>query len=144
MLSSSNQSSNVTASGNLTSLAAAVTLQALSTNGATYDLRNYVPAAVTGYSNFVRVINTSTGTVTLTVARIDPATGVVGTAGTVGTIVGRGATTFTPAQIETAAGGAFTSTDRPRLRFTATGGTLQVQSMLAQPNGTITDANGAQ
>jgi len=115
---------------------------ALGYNGSQYDVRNYVPAAATGYNTFVRVINTGSVSAAVSVALINDA-GTVGTSGVLGTLAGGASTNFSPAQIE-AVTGAVASTSRPRLRVTAPTNGLNVQTFLAQPNGTISDMTGAQ
>jgi len=121
----------------------------LITNGTTKDLRNYVPAAQAGYTGYARVINTGTVSATIYVAVIDQATGTVGTKlGNLGTLAAGAATSFTSKQIEDAlvAAGApvIAASDRPRLRFTAATGSLDVQSFLANPGGVVSDMTGAQ
>lgn len=119
------------------------TLYALTNNGQTYDVRNYVPAAATGYSTFVRVINTGIVSAAVSVAKIDDATGVVGTSGILATLAAGQATNFTPAQIE-AVTGAIASTSRPRLRITAPTNALNVQTFLFDSAGNFADMTGAQ
>lgn len=122
---------------------AATSLQALASNGSTFNVRNYVPAAATGYSTFVRVINTGTLSAAVSVALVDETTGTAGTAGTLATLAAGAARNFTPAEIE-AVTGAVASTARPRLRITAPTNTMEVQTFLVQPNGTVSDMTGAQ
>lgn len=122
---------------------AATNLQQLVRNGQTYNVRNYVPAAATGYTTFLRVINTGTLSAAVSVALIDDVTGTVGTSGVLGTVAAGAATNFTPAQIE-AVTGAIAATSRPRLRITAPTNALNVQTFLALPSGDITDMTGAQ
>lgn len=114
-------------------------------NGSQTDVRNYVPAAATGYNTFVRVINTGSVSAAISAARIDPTTGTAGTSCTLGTLAAGAARNFTPTEIEaTACLGAFASTDRPRLRITAPTNGMEVQTFLALPSGDITDMTGAQ
>ncbi|MDD2914288.1 MAG: hypothetical protein PHP70_03125 [Gallionella sp.] len=122
---------------------AATNLQALDSNGSTFNVRNYVPAAATGYSTFVRVINTGSLSAAVSVALVDETTGTAGTAGTLATLAAGAARNFTPAEIE-AVTGAVASTARPRLRITAPTNTMDVQTFLVQPNGTVSDMTGAQ
>jgi hypothetical protein len=112
-----------TATGNLYTLAY---------NGSQVDVRNYVPAALvpSGFTQYVRVINTGTVSADVTAAVIDDVTGVVGTAATVITGLAAGASrTLTGTQIE-AAVGSVTSTARPRLRITAPTNGMDVQSFV--------------
>jgi len=122
---------------------ASTALWPLAYNGSTYDVRNYVPAAATGYNTFVRVINTGSVSAAISVAKIDDATGTVGTAGQLGTLPAGATANYSPAQIE-AVTGAIASTSRPRLRITAPTNSLNVQTFLALPSGDITDMTGAQ
>lgn len=124
---------------------ASTALWPLAFNGQTYTVRNYVPAAATGYNTFVRVINTGAVSAAVSVALKDDVTGVTGTSGVLGTLAAGAATNFTPAQIE-AVTGAVAATSRPRLVITAPTNALNVQTFLAQPvgAGTITDMTGAQ
>lgn len=118
-------------------------LLALSNNGATADVASYFPAALStyGYSTFLRVVNKGAVSAPVSVALIDPVTGVAGTSAVIGTIPAGAATTFTGAQVE-AVIGAQGITVRPRLRLTAPTGSLQVQSFLQSPDGTVTEVSG--
>ena len=101
-------------------------------------VRTYVPAAVigSGYTTFVRVINTGGAASAITVAKVDPATGVVGTPRNLFASLAAGAAqTVTSTQVEAALGQAIPDTERPRLLIAATGTTLEVQSFLLQPGG---------
>jgi len=122
---------------------AATNLQTLATNGQSYDVRNYVPAAATGYTTYVRVINTGSLSAAVSVALVDETTGTAGTAGVLGTLAAGAARNFTPAEIE-AVTGAIAATARPRLRITAPTSGMNVQTFLVQPNGTVSDMTGAQ
>lgn len=123
---------------------AATNLQALATNGQQYDVRNYVPAGATGYLTFVRVINTGSLSAPISIALIDPTTGVVGPTCSLGTLAGGAATNFTPTQIEASTClGTISSTSRPRLRITAPTNGMNVQTFLAEPNA-IVDMTGGQ
>jgi hypothetical protein len=114
------------------------TLYSLGQNGGTVTIRAYIPAAASGYSDVVRIINIGQVASTVSVARIDPVTGVVGTAGVLpGTLAAGGATNYSAATIEAALGGALSATDRPRLLFTANT-TIEGQNYIVNPNGTLT------
>ena len=125
---------NTTASG---------TLYALGLNGASIDVRSYVPAAATGYSSFVRIVNSGTGSAPISVAVIDQTTGVPGTSFVLGTLAGGAAKTYLASDIE-AVTGALAATARPRLRITAPTSSLQVQSFMSSPNGVFSDMSGGQ
>ncbi len=122
---------------------AAGTLYALAFNGSQVDVRNYVPAAATGYATFLRVMNTGSVSAAVSAAVIDDTTGTAGAAGVLGTLAAGASRNFTQAEVEAAAG-TVAATSRPRIRITAPTNGLQVQSFLAQPNGTIVDMTGAQ
>lgn len=104
---------------------ATVSLYNLMPNGGTVYIRNYVPAAFTGYVDAVRIINVGQVSASVQVARIDPVTGLPGTPATLpgGAIAAGGATNYPNTVIEAALGGAsatqFFANDRPRLVFTA-------------------------
>lgn len=114
-------SNNVTASTNLWKL---------DYNGSQTDVVNYVPAAVAGFTNIIRVVNTGAVAANISVAKIAESTGTVGTAGVVATSVPAGGTVrLTQAQIE-AVIGAVASTERPRLRLTAPTNGMTVQNLM--------------
>jgi len=112
-------------------------------NGATVDVRSYIPAAATGYSSYIRIVNTGSASAIISAALIDETTGVAGTSASLGTLASGAAKTFTAAQIE-AATGAVLATARPRLRITAPSSALQVQSFMSSPSGVFTDMSGGQ
>lgn len=125
---------------------ASTSLQTLSQNGSQVDVRNYVPAGVTGYQSWVRVINTGTVSAAISIALIDATTGSAGTAKVMGTLAAGAAVNYSSSDVENATTGlgAITATSRPRIRVTAPTNGLQVQSFLAAPGGLITDMTGAQ
>lgn len=126
---------NTTASG---------TLYALGLNGSSIDVRSYVPAAVSGYSSYVRIVNSGTAAAPVSVAVIDPVTGTAGTSNVlISSLPAGAATTLTAAQVE-AVTGAIASASRPRLRITAPTSALQVQSFMSNPNGTFSEMSGGQ
>lgn len=97
-------------------------------NGASVTVRNYIPAAVTGYIQTVRLINTGSSAATAFVSLIDDTTGVATTPVAIGTPIAVGAAQrYTQAQIE-AAVGAVAASSRPRLRFTAATATIEAQT----------------
>jgi len=122
---------------------ASTPLQALALNGASYDVRNYVPAGAVGYVTYIRVINTGSLSASVSAAQVNETTGVAGVAGVLGTVAAGAAVNYTSTQVETAVG-AVAATARPRIRITAPTNGLEVQTFLAQPNGTISDMTGAQ
>lgn len=120
------------------------TLYSLQQNGATVVLRNYIPAAVTGYVNVARVINTGSIAAQVSVALIDERTGVAGTSVPIGGVLPAGAAMrLTQAQIE-AAVGTVPANARPRLRFTAPTNGMEVQSFANTPNGAYSNIGGTE
>lgn len=120
---------------------------ALATNGQVKDVRSYIPAAATGYTSFVRIINTGSIAAAVTGQFVN-ANGTLGaTSGTLVTsLAAGGSVTLTSAQVEAAIGGtAPAATDRPRLRITAPTSGLDAQSfILTNANSNFSDATGAQ
>lgn len=112
---------------------------ALGYNGSLVDVTNYVPAGVTGWTQFLRVVNTGGQTAAVSAAVIDEVTGVAGTAVQVIPSLAAGAVkNLTAAELE-AAVGAVDATKRPRIRFTAPTTGMNVQNMLFTPNGSFTN-----
>lgn len=112
---------------------------ALGYNGSLVDVTNYVPAGVTGWQQFLRVVNTGGQTAAVSAAVIDEVTGVAGTAVQVIPSLAAGAVkNLTAAELE-AAVGAVDATKRPRIRFTAPTTGMNVQNMLFTPNGSFTN-----
>jgi hypothetical protein len=128
----------------------AVTQIGGASSGAAITVRSYIPAAnaASGYSGFVRVINTGTAATAITVCLRDGDTGVVGACDKqlVASLPAGAATTFSASQIETALGVALPASARPRIvvSATATGATIDVQSFMSNPGGTVTQLSGAQ
>ena len=132
-----------TAATELADTVASTPLLATALNGSTVDVRTYVPAAVAGYSSYIRVINTGAVAAPFSAAIIDPVTGVTGASSVVISSLAAGAaTTLTASQIE-AAVGAISATSRPRIRITAPTDKMSVQSFVTNPNGTFTTMHGA-
>ena len=127
---------------------AATNMYPLAYNGSQIDINNFVPAAVTGYTNFIRVINTGSRSAEINVAKIDSTTGNAGASGVLGGsgfVVAPGATVnFTPAQVDAALGTAISGSERPRLRITAQTNGLKGQSLLSQPNGIVGEFSSSQ
>lgn len=123
--------------GSSTSVPTAASLYALGPNGGIVTVPTYVPAAVGGgYVSYYRVINTGSLAAAPSVQVISEA-GVSGPAAPLGfTVQPSGVHIFSSSDIEAAVGAVSAST-RPRLRFTATT-TIQVQTLLTNPNGTLT------
>jgi len=123
------------------------TLYNLQNNGATVDVRSYIPAVTPGYTSYVRVINTGAVNATVTGQWIYQ-DGTTSTAATlIPTLNAGGSSTLTSAQIETALGAPTASigSNRPRLRLTAPTNGMQAQSFfLTNANGNFSDATGGQ
>ena len=115
-------------------------------SGSSVQVSTYVPAAASssGYVSYLRVINTGSSATAVTVARIDPATGLTGTAGTLNPSLPAGAAiTYSASQIEAALGTTIAATERPRI--VVSGSTnLEVQSFLIQPGGAFTNISTEQ
>jgi len=109
---------------------ATASLYSMALNGAQVDVRNYIPAGVAGFQNIMRVINTGTVTADISVAVINEATGVVGTAGVVATAVPAGGVVRVNQAAIEAVIGAQATTVRPRLRFTAPTNGMEVQALM--------------
>lgn len=125
---------------------AAGTLYALTQNGASVDVRSYIPAATVGYTSFVRVINTGSVAAAITGQWVYED----GTTSTAATLIAShpagGSTTLTSTQVEAALGApTVIGNNRPRLRLTGPTNGLQAQSFfLTNANGNFSDATGAQ
>ena len=121
-------------------------LYTLALNGSQVDVRMYVPAAVTGYSSFIRVINT--GSIAAPVsAQFINADGSIGTSGVlVATLPAGGSTTLSSTAIEAVLGAPVGGVSaRPRLRILAPTTGLNIQNQLSNnATGVYTDFNGAQ
>lgn len=111
------------------------------------DVRTYVPAASasSGYTSYLRVINAGSSATPVSVARIDGATGAVGTwAVLTPSLAARGAHTFSAQQVEAALGSTMAASDRPRIRVSGHLSVLEVQSFLLQPGGLFDEISAAQ
>jgi len=121
---------------------AATAMYNLGYNGASVTVRNYIPAAVTGYQQTVRLINTGSSAAMAYVSVIDDVTGTATTPVAVGGVMAVGAAQrLSQATIE-AAVGAIPASARPRLRFTAATGSMEAQSFFNNANGAYTNLNG--
>lgn len=113
-------------------------------SGTTVDVRTYVPAATTGYTTYLRMINNGSVATPVTATLLDATTGLPGVSGTIiANLPVNGAVTLTSAQIEAALGIVIPATSRPRLRVAASS-SLTVESFLLQPNGAFNELSGAQ
>lgn len=111
-------------------------------NASTIAVRNYVPVAMaaSGYVSYLRVVNTGTAATPVTVARIDPVTGLTGTAGMLtASLPAKAAITYTATQVEAALGSPITATERPRILVSGVDSQLDVQTFLLQPGGAFTN-----
>jgi hypothetical protein len=107
-------------------------------NGAVVDVNTYIPATDGGiFSSFMRIVNAGQVAAPITVALVNPVTGNATTLGNLPSLAAGAVITYTSAQLEAAttavtfvAGDPGTSTQRPRLRFTAPTNSLKVQSFL--------------
>lgn len=109
------------------------------------NVRAFVPSAAASYASVLRIINTGTSSTPVTVARIDPLTGAVGTPGILHSALPAGAAVnYLASQVEAALGKPLVASDRPRIQVNGAESTLEVQSYLAQPGGGFTEVSGAQ
>lgn len=112
--------------------------------GASIDVRSYVPAAMVGYTSFIRINNVGSAATPVTGSLIDATTGnVLGTATIVWSLAQSGAITLSSAQIEAALGLAISADQRPRLRVSSATADLRVQSFLLQPGGAYNEISPA-
>jgi len=117
---------------------------ALGYNGTQIDVTNYVPAAVSGWTQFIRVANTGALSAPISAAFVNETTGAVGTSAVIVPSLPAGAVkNLTATDIE-AALGAQAEGARPRLRITAPSNNLTVQNMLFTPNGSFTNNSSQQ
>ena len=118
---------------------------ALTSNGQTRDVRSYIPAATTGYTSFVRIINTGAVAAPVTGVFVNADGTTSGSGVIVSSLAAGGSVTLTSTQVETGIGFAPVATARPRLRLTAPTSGLEAQSFfLTNANGNFSDATGAQ
>lgn len=116
-------------------------------SGSSVAVSTYLPAASapSGYVSYLRVINIGATATPVTVAKIDPATGLTGAAGTLNaSLPANAAITYSAAQVETALGAAIAVGERPRIVVTGAGSSLEVQSFLIQPGGAFTNVSNEQ
>ena len=132
------------ATGTDAATTAAGSLYTLQYNGSQVDVRNYVPAAVTGWTTILRIINTGTVSAAISGAVIDETTGVAGTAAVlVPALASGGAATLNATEIE-AALGTMADTARPRIRITAPTNGMDVQTYVFNPNGNFSIIHGSE
>ena len=123
---------------------AVTAMQTLAYNGSSVDLLNYIPAAVTGYQQTVRIINTGTVSATPFIALVDETTGMAGTAVSTGvSIPAGGVVRLSQATVEGLVG-AQAANVRPRLRITAATNGMKVQSFFNNANGAYTNLSGTE
>lgn len=106
------------------------------------NVRSYVPTSYANYTSYLRVINTGTTATPITVAYVDPATGVATTAKTLLASLPVGAArTFSSTQLEAALGLTMAGPVRPMIQVTGTSA-LEVQSFMQQPGGVFNEFSG--
>lgn len=122
---------------------AAGNLYTLAYNGSQVDVRNYVPAANTGWSTILRIVNTGTVTANISGQFINETTGaLVGSSGTIVTsLPAGGAATVTSSQLEGVLG-AQTASARPRVRVSAPTNGMDVQTYVFTPSGQFSIIHG--
>lgn len=117
-----------------------------SQSGTSIDVRSYVPAANSGYTSFLRIINESSTTTPITASVIDAVSGMAtATATLIASLPANAAMTLTSAQVEAALGTQLAPADRPRIRVTSPAGiaSLRTQSFLLQPGGVFNEISNA-
>ena len=115
--------------------------------GSAVTVDSYVPAAVesSGYVSQLRVINTGRSATSISVAKIDPVTGKIGSPKTLAALLpGGAAVTYTAAQVEAALGTPIAAAERPRIVVASTGAVIEVQSFQLNPGGVLTNVSTAQ
>ena len=122
-------------------------MTSLATNGSQVDVNAYWPAslAASGYAGYVRVINTGTLAAPISMAYINPTTGVVGTAAVVIASLPAGASQMVSSSvIEAAVGASPFGTSAGRVRVTAPTNALRTQSFIQVGNNAPQETSGAQ
>ncbi len=113
-----------------------------------YAVRSYVPASVTGYTSFVRIINIGATATPIQATLIDDTTGAEEASGMlIASLPAGAAVTLDAHQIESALGVAPAAASRPRVRVVSTAVPsipLEVQSFIANPGNVVTQVGGAQ
>lgn len=115
-------------------------------SGSSVTVSTYVPAVVaqSGYTSYLRVINTGSAASPVSIIKQDGLTGVSSAPRTLLSSLPAGAArTFTATEVEAALGQTMTSTERPRLVVAASASTLDVQSFLLQPGGFYSQVSSA-
>jgi hypothetical protein len=116
-------------------------------SGTAVTVRSYIPAAnaSSGYSGFIRIINTSTTATPITLDLRDGDTGALTVSGKqlVASLPAGAARTFSAQEIETALGVSLAASARPRIQVSANV-SVDVQSFMSNPGGTVTQLSGAQ
>lgn len=119
------------------------TLYPLTTNGGSVYVRSYIPSAASGYTSFIRVINTGGIAADISAAVVNATTGVTGTSAVIAHGVAAGGAVTIPSSVIDAALGANAPAagDRPRLLITGPT-TLSVQSFfLSNANGNFNEVS---
>lgn len=115
-------------------------------SGTSVEVRTYVPAseADSGYASFLRVINVGAQATPVSVALIDPQTGIAGPVRTlIASLPAGAARTLAAPEIEAVFDAPVAAGSRPRLRVAA-GTMLEVQSYLLQPGGVFAEVSSGQ
>jgi alpha-tubulin suppressor-like RCC1 family protein len=115
-------------------------------SGTSIAVRSFFPAANSsvGYTGYIRVINTGTTATPIIVSLIDGTTGqVTGSEPLTASLPAGAAKTFSAQQVEAALGISLPASARPRIRVTASV-SIDVQSFVSNPSGTVTQIVGAQ
>ena len=114
-------------------------------SGASVMLGTYLPAATNGYTSMVRIVNTGTLASSVSVAAVDPVTGTVGTSALLHAALPPGAAMlYSSKQIEAALGVPLNAAQWQSLLISAGNSTLDVQHLLVNPSGSLTEITGEQ
>jgi len=115
-------------------------------SGPSVMVRTYIPAAdaASGYTSYLRVINTGATETPVTVGLVDGVSGLLVSTGTlVPSLLAGAAQTFSSSQVEAALGSVLASGVRPIIQVSGNT-TLEVQSFLTQPGGAFTEVSNGQ
>jgi len=123
---------------------AAISLYALTKNGSTKYVRNYVPAALTGYPMTVRVSNTGSVAAPVTITMTGEDGAQKGTAYTTTQFAVGETRRILQSDIETGTGYTPAATERPRLTVTAPTNTMDVQTFINTPGHGFTNLSGTE
>ena len=115
-------------------------------SGTSAAVRNFFPAAnsSSGYTGYIRVINNGTQASPISVSLLDGGTGLTTASGQLwASLPAAAAKTFSAQQVEAALGVSLPTSSRPRILVTANV-SIDAQSFMSNPGGTVSQISGAQ